>query len=300
MARRGRVDGTAGRALLIGLVIVLAVVAVVLTALAFLRVGAERGDGDVAPVPTFGVPEATPSVAATPSASPAAPEPVDRAQERFIAVGSEAVWRGVAGACGGVAPLLERSTDGGETWTDVTPTYLGIGQLLAVTPFSGSEAQIVAAVGDACEVQALRTFTQGEFWESYPEVLTTADYVDLAGGIVLGGETVASPCSAPLGLHISDASAAVVCDGVAFAWESSAWAPIGAAGAVAAVPADDGYVVARKVDACDGILISRSGVATGAAETCAEVVDASASMTIAVDGDEVLIWSGDEWLRTSD
>ena len=45
----------------------------------------------------------------------------DRSQERFLSVGNGVMWRGVAGLCGDVEPLLERSVDSGETWTDVTP-----------------------------------------------------------------------------------------------------------------------------------------------------------------------------------
>ena len=116
-------------------------------------------------------------------------------------VGSGALWRGTAGACGGAAPTLERSRDGGDTWNDVTPRYLGIGQLLSVEAFAGSEAQIVARMGDDCELQALRTFTQGRFWESHPEALAASTYVDPADPtkVVIADADVTAPCATPWG-----------------------------------------------------------------------------------------------------
>src|SRR3546814_11031113 len=90
------------------------------------------------------------------------------------------MWRGIAGECGAAAPLIERSGDGGQSWEDVTPGYRGIGQVISLDSFAGTEAETVARMGAGCETQALRTFTQGEFWEPYPEVLAASRYADPA------------------------------------------------------------------------------------------------------------------------
>src|SRR5690606_7419317 len=120
-----------------------------------------------------------PTADPTASETPVAPAPsYDRSEERFLVVGDGVLWRGIAGACGSAEPLLERSTDGAATWIDVTPEYLGIGQLSALNTFAGDQSEIVASMGETCDVQALRTFTQGQFWEPYPEVLAVSRYLE--------------------------------------------------------------------------------------------------------------------------
>ncbi|GAB3600211.1 hypothetical protein [Microbacterium tumbae] len=302
MARRTSVGPAAGKWLLGGAVVVLAIVAIVLALLALDRVNTPPEDGDVAPVPTFA--QSTPqSPSPAPSETAVSVAPIERPQERFIAVGSGALWRGTAGACGTVAPLLERSTDGGETWDDVTPDYLEIGQLSRVDAFAGDQAQIVASMGDGCEVQSLRTFTQGQFWESYPEVLTSSEYLDPtnAGRVVLAVGEIAAPCAEARNLRSSGDLVTVVCDGTAYLLDADAsWQALPASGVVA-LAVDDVDVIAAHVDeACAGIALTRyigADASTAQDAGCVAEADVSAPTAIAAEGEDVLVWSDESWTR---
>lgn len=296
MAPRSAVSSTSRRWLVGVLVTVLTVVAIALTLLAVDHVRMRPTGGDVAPVPAFTQPaRETPSP--TPSETSTTVASYDRSEERFLTVSAGVLWRGTAGQCGAVEPLLERSADGGETWTDVTPRYLGIGQLVALNPFADGQAEIIATMGEDCEVQALRTFTQGQFWESYPEVLAASQYVDPAdaGSIVRAGSSIAAPCADALSLHVAESALTTVCDGTAYVLDQDAeWQALLATNVVA-VNLDGGEVVVAHVsEQCDGVAVTRYTSAGEAAQDvgCADVEELNAPAAIAGSDGDILIWSG--------
>ncbi|MCK3769762.1 hypothetical protein MZK47_08785 [Microbacterium aerolatum] len=289
-----------------GGIVVLAVGTLALTFLALQHVEPAPDDREPAPIPTFSQPAESPSPVPTPSATPAiGAGAYDRAEERFLAVGDGVTWRGVAGACGSSAPLLERSLDAGSTWSDVTPTYLGIGQLIALDAFAGEQAEIVASMGDACEVQALRTFTLGQFWESYPEVLAASRFVDQAdaGSVTSRGETIAAPCDDARGLRASGTTVALVCAATAYSLTpEGTWQALAAANAVALALDGADVVVAQVADGCTGIAVTRYVEADAArAEDagCFADADASAPIAIAMSGADVIAWSADGLFTTT-
>ncbi|WP_163632514.1 hypothetical protein [Microbacterium sp. B35-04] len=247
--------------------------------------------GDAAqPVPTFtlGVQAPTP----TPTA-----EQVRREQTRFLSIGSEVWWRATAGACGGPAPVIERSTDEGATWADVTPAYLGIAQVQTLDAFSGRDAEIVAAMS-GCEAQALRTYTRGEFWESYPDVLAASRYVDPtdAGSVRLSSGPVPAPCPAAAGLHAFGDVVALVCDGRAWSWSDSEWTQLPPEGAVAVGIDGSDILVGHRAEDCDGVAVSRVSVGdteSAAVLGCAAETDAAAPVAIDSAGGGVMVWAGD-------
>ena len=247
---------------------VLAVVVVVLSVLAFQRTQGTPVEGTPRPVPSFSAtPSATPDAAppAPPVTSPAATITVPGAAERFLSAGSGVLWRATAGACGEVEPLLERSADGGQTWSDVTPRYLGIGQILGLAAFAGTEAQLIARMGDACEVQGLRTFTQGRFWEPNADVLAAATYIDPAapGTVVVGSASREAPCAAPWGVRATGATLALICDGTAYALSGDEWQPVGE-NAVAVTTTADEVIPATIASDCPGVRVGSSCLGTAA------------------------------------
>lgn len=271
------------RALAGVLVSVLAVAAIALAVLAL----TPRTPPDPHPLRTI-----TPSVAPSPSASPSASASTvpgalvaaPGADERYLAIGEQAMWRASAGDCGTVAPVLERSADGGRTWSDVTPRYLGIGEILHVEAFVGSEARIVARMGSACETQGLRTFTQGRFWEQDAATLAAATYVDPAAPAVIATPSgrVEAPCAAPWGAQGDAAALTVVCDGIAQQWDGATWQRV-AAGAVAVIATADGARAARADASCTGLLVG---------DTC--LADAPAGpAALAASADALWLWAGD-------
>lgn len=226
----------------------------------------------------------SPSPTASASSPPIAPVAAPGAQERLLAVGDQAMWRASAGDCGTVAPLLERSTDGGQTWSDVTPRYLGIAEILHVESFVGTEARLVARMGEACETQGLRTFTQGRFWEQDAATLAAATYVDPAAAsvIVTPSGRIEAPCPAPWGAQGDAGTLTLVCDGVAQQWDGGAWRVV-AERAVAAVATADGARTARTDPSCAGLLVG---------DTC--LADTPAGPTaLAAASDTLWLWAGD-------
>ncbi|MFG3399321.1 hypothetical protein [Streptomyces parvus] len=295
---------TAQQWLVGGAVAVLTVGAVGLTVLALQHVQAAPADREVAPVPTFSQPAPVPSAQPTPRATPDVQVPsYDRSQERFLAVADGVLWRGIAGACGSADPLLERSADGGASWANVTPVYLGIGQLSALHAFAGSQAEVVASIGETCEVQALRTFTQGQFWESYDDVLMNSQYVDPANPHnILGlADTSTSPCADTRALNVSGSTVAISCDGLAYTLAADfSWTLLPLENVAALAVTDDEVTVAHVAEGCAGLALARfagTGVATDLG--CLADVDAAAPTAITVSDDDVLMWSGDSWIVTS-
>ncbi len=241
-------------------VAVVAIAAVVLVVLALLHSRGAAPTGTPRPVPTFETPQQS-SASPTPTATPSTPG----ADERFLAIGTGAMWRATAGGCGGSAPVIERSVDGGATWRDVTPTYRGIAQVLSLDPLAGDQAEVVAGMGPGCEVQALRTFTGGEFWEPYADVLAASTYLapqDPASVVTPAG-AVAAPCPTPWGLRSSRGTVGLICDGTAYQRAGSAWQPVGTDavavairdGAVVAVTAAQATAPAAAAVAADGLRV---------------------------------------------
>ena len=250
--------------------------------------------GEAAPVPTFDLGVATPTP--TPTPTPAAPPQISRDSERFLAVAPGAWWRGTAGACGGAAPRVERSADDGATWTDVTPLYIGAAQLAALNAVDQSEAELIVGVAPDCAPQALRTYTQGEFWESLPEILAASRYVSLTdpAALQLRGSASPAPCGDARSLRAQGDLAALVCDRVAHVSASDgAWAPLPATDAVAVTIDGDWVLVAHTAQQCDGLALTRYTSGSPDAARCAEGLDATLPTAIASIPNGTLVWSGD-------
>ncbi|MEN2740508.1 hypothetical protein ABCS02_22170 [Microbacterium sp. X-17] len=296
MARRPRTSTPA--AWLAGvLVSVLAVGVIVLSAFAvFHGRDAVASDQTAQPVPTFTrgpAPTATPTP--TPTAKAAA---APGAAERFLSMGDGVMWRATAGACGGALPLLERSTDNGATWSDVTPIYRGIGRIDRLDPLAGVQAEMVAGVGAGCPTQAMRTFTSGQFWDFYPDVLAASSYIDGAhpGTIVTPTGPITAPCPTAYGLRGSASSTlAIICNGHAYTLSSSkAWTDLGLSNAVAAAVSDDEIIVAHTATDCAGVKVSAVRVGTSAPTSvgCLAGASPSAPLALAADGANTIAWTG--------
>jgi hypothetical protein len=246
---------------------------------------------DPAPVFTLGV-----DVSATPSTTPAtAPEsPHD---ERFLTIGASAWWRASSPPCGEGEPLLERSTDAGASWTDVTPRYLDVRQVLSLSSFDGSEAEMVVARGEGCAIEGLRTFTQGEFWSAYPEVLAASTYLDAAGGSVVHrrGTEVPAPCADPHGLQTSGDVMSVVCDGRALALTEAGWWTSPTVGVVDAAPSNGLIAVAARTEECAGIEVFLESPANSTSDSlaCVAADPTETALTTSPTDGRIVLWADD-------
>lgn len=251
--------------------------------------------GQAAPVPTFTLGVQTPTP--TPTPTPV----IDRAAERFLTVGTgigaNVWWRGVAGACGGPPPVVERSTDGGATWTNVTPPDAA--QLASIEAFDQTEADLVVGVGANCEPQALRTFTQGQFWESNPDVLAASSFVALADPATVATPAwpVAAPCAQAHSLRTGGDLAALVCDGTAYVADAGGtWVALPAPEAATVAIEADTVLVAHADDACAGLALTRyavGGQSQLAPPACTDLEAATAPSAIAAAESGPYVWSAD-------
>ncbi|WP_194397524.1 hypothetical protein [Microbacterium atlanticum] len=283
-----RVRGTRpARWLAIVAIVALALGVGALAVLAYDRATPEAASGSAAPVPTFEFGAKTPT--ATPTAAPVA-----REAQRLLSVASERWWRATVGVCGGPAPVIERSDDQGATWADVTPLYRGIAQVQTLDAFSPLDAELVAAV-DGCSAEALRTYTGGEFWDPYADVLAASRFIEPldAGSVHLPGRNVPAPCPTASGLHAAGDVIALLCDDRAWSWSGDEWTQLAPTDASALAIDDTDVIVAHRTDDCTGITLSRES-----ASTCVEDIDPSQPVAISVAGAEVFVWSGDTVTRT--
>jgi hypothetical protein len=299
MARRPPGVSTSARWLAGVLVAVLAIGAIVLSVIAIDRVRSPQASAEPAPAPTFSfggaaTTEPTPSSTPAPVSAPTYPQ----AEERFLSIGSGGMWRGVAGECGAADPLIERSADGGRTWENVTPGYRGIGQVVSLDAFAGTEAETVARMGADCETQALRTFTQGEFWEPYPEVLAASRYLDptAPNRLITPNGAIDAPCADPRSARAAGTTVALLCEGTAYALGSNGeWLPLPTPDAVAVAIAGNQLLIAARSTTCQGLEVSTlsgSGFSESAPLGCA-AVDPAAPVAVASFDNGALLWSGD-------
>lgn len=300
MARPDLSASPAARALAVVAVAGLALVVVALSVLALQRDDAlDPAAATPAPVPSFSFRGSdTPPPSATPTDAPP-PTMTSGADERFLAQSSEGtLWRATAGACGGTEPLVERSDDAGDSWVDVTPRYRGIERVRALYGFSGTEAEMVADLAE-CEPEWLRTFTQGDFWELYPDLLEQATYPapDDPAVLITPAGDVPLPCAAPTSIRIGSQQTALVCDGVPqVRIGSAAWSPLPVDQVVAVDVLGRSTAVARvDPEACaDGLALAWiDGDAAVAPAGCLDGADPAAPTAIAALDDVLVVWSGD-------
>ncbi|MFS0868192.1 hypothetical protein AB3M83_12770 [Microbacterium sp. 179-B 1A2 NHS] len=270
------------------LVVVLVVVVAVLVALAIDRGRGMPPTAGRSPVPSFSSGE---SDTPTPTAAPAPAIEAPGSGERFLAAGDGVVWRATAGECRSAAPVVERSDDAGDTWEDVTPSYRDIAQVRDLTSFAETEADLVADVGDECETQALRTFTQGTFWSPYDDLLAGSTYL-IDRTVVDDGEQFDAPCDEPWGLRAARDITVVICDGTAHQYRDGTWEDL--ASGVAAVSVSDGEIFAAIVDeGCDGLQVARLDDDAEPLE-CLSEAEPTAPTALDVTADAVWVWNGDE------
>ncbi|MDF2442757.1 MAG: hypothetical protein JWR01_960 [Subtercola sp.] len=127
-----------------------------------------------APAPTTPAPTPSATSTAPSTAAPSTPVPSASAAATLSGMADAKVgYRATAGTCTGSSTstdsVIELTTDGGATWTNVNPTDLRIRSVEKLIVVDDSHVDLLATYGASCTESAISTFTQGEFWQAYPD-----------------------------------------------------------------------------------------------------------------------------------
>ncbi|KQQ28375.1 hypothetical protein [Frondihabitans sp. Leaf304] len=305
VAGSGFFSSLAGRIVVIAVIVAFVVVDVLLVAAA-LRATAPVDPGTPGPIPTY---TSSPQPTATASASAAIDEPSGEVR-LLSAVSATEAWRTTPGLCGGAAPKVERSTDGGDTWAVVDLGSTGVADAVALNAGSDRTALAGHLTGSCTKTKAMATFTEGKFWAA-----STTDVADLAfvvrgsNRVHLASGVVAGPCATPLGAVQSGSAAAVSCaDAFAVKNGDAAWQTVTVDGLLAFTATGTGtatsYLLAvdSASDDCDGVAIESltADLTPDSVPTpvgCAPVASAAGTLdpsTVALSrvGANVWLWAG--------
>lgn len=180
----------------------------------------------------------------------------------------------------------------------MTPLCRGVTQLAALDTFAQTEAEIVVSVGPTCESQAMRTFTQGQFWESYPHVLAASRFVRVtdAGTVKLPSGPAAAPCADARGLRAQGDVVALICESTAFVAKEGDWIALPTPDAAAIAIDGVDVIVAHAADGCSGLALTRFANADRSKperSQCAPGLDRTAPTAITSTDGGASVWSGE-------
>lgn len=306
-----------GGALAIAAVVALAVIAL---ALVFFALRTEpvpnAGETPSAP-PLSGTPSPTGTPTATPTNDPTPPPVAASPATRFVAPATDLIAvRATAGSCGGAAPSVEFTVDGGVSWTPSTlAAEDGVAQIIAVEMVDADQVDLVVLTGASCAPSVLTTYTGGEYWQLYPNRLGEMSYLDQRDPtqIVVDGVAEVAPCPAPLELAQSANQEAVRCsDGIAaYSDEAVRWEGISprVARAIAwTTPAGASEPVVAGVfegaEGCDGLNIRNvepdGSTFDGVDQGCLAIPASPTTVALGSSESVLWLWVDDELFRSSD
>ncbi|MCS5496111.1 hypothetical protein NY547_02510 [Cnuibacter physcomitrellae] len=207
--------------------------------------------------------------------------------------------RSTVGSCvpGGGAAVVERTADGGATWTRVLVDVLDLRQVLSLDYVADGQISIVGTGAD-CMPIGLVSFTGGEFWEAGPDQLASASFVEPndPSKILDRGAEMSAPCSVSELQRAGGTLIALCSDGsVQYRGTDASWIPVGIGDVLVATASGETTLLTASLDpACSGTLFRSVDLATDrvADLACISVLPANATLDVAANS--VIFWSGEE------
>ena len=259
----------------------------------------------------------TPSLSSAPTPSRTVEaEPLDRATRTISAFDSNTAWRADIGDCPVSDAVIERSSNGGQSWNGFDlGTQGGLsGPLTLLAGADSSSAHTIALDKDTCAPTWVGTTTEGSQWAAYPDRLGDDWYVDPTDpSIVRGpGGTASAPCELAVSVAGTDtSSAAALCSDGAIVrtndagatWQSST--PFDG-GVLALGSGSNGYLfAATSTDpSCIGLVVGylpqQASTTASRLSRCAETGNISREVAISGNQQAIWLWSGSSVRRSTD
>ncbi|MFV0434407.1 MAG: hypothetical protein ACK5LO_10555 [Leucobacter sp.] len=299
------------RAGAIVLLTVLAIAAIVLTALAFSAQRQQPAETPSATPKTLESP--TPKSSESKPKQPEEPKPkTEKPQSaavptRLLTTGPdpEHLLRATAGECGTTPGTLEVSFDGGANW-DASQISDFPNAALRQIDASDTAVSRLVLLNEVCEPQFAQSFVGGTDWESATEpgplwyllsAPSATGYVS-AASVELPCDAVAIAGSASRGIALCEDSHVSTSEDSGVTWSKPVAAPMAAAVAVSA----EGFVVASANEPeCAGVRTREfSGGNLAAPGACLQVEVAGKDVAIAEDAQTLFLWAGNTFARSSD
>lgn len=249
-----------------------------------------------------------PGVAPTWGGQSASPEPTETPAISTDGLGAPTMdfldssrgARALPASCDSDSSRLEVTNDAGENWTTLPVMGVNVRQILSIDYKSESQIDLVATVGEACTPTVVSTYTNGEFWESYPQRLSEKIYSEPTTNdtVIVTGGTSSIPCLAT-GVSAGSSGAAVVrcAEEVGYLSDERAWVPIFLGQTVAHDAGDPSGAVTIAQFAsgvCQGILVQRiSALAEPRvleARGCVPDATSDNQYALSVAGSDIWLW----------
>lgn len=224
----------------------------------------------------------------------------------LVVVDEQTAWRATLASCNQGESQVERTTNGGETWT---PLESGVDSIVRLRATDAQSAFVVGA-GTGCETALAVTSDSGVTWARADASLSTAWYLAPTDRSVVVGPAGQLPVPCPSGAvdlaATSSSAGAVLCvdgslavsdDGGA-SWRTTTAVP----GARAFTQTGDGYLVATYEGECQEwslYAITADGQPSDQVWSCAPG-SLSAQVGLSVLGTDVWLWAGEELAVSND
>jgi len=293
----------------------LAVVAVFLVVAAF-QFNRVRGEIPLEVTSPSGAATAIPTPIATapesygPTTTPSAPPPSRTADAQILRMlDSNYGYRAVRAACGTTGAMIERTDDGGVTWTRMDLGTPGPQVIVALRIVDANQTDSVVGKAGDCSTSVSTSFTAGEFWGDFPERLVEQVYPDpvTSTNVHTGTDTIAVPCAGVVDAWAEPAGVVALCPDrvVGYTTADAEWTSIATGNVIGAAvdgSTGSGLVLLARADGCDGLQVSAFDVAASTNEqrACLEDDLVGDRATLAVTGAQGWIWSGTGILKSED